>query len=355
VAAEHLHLAQPDLSHQGLVRTEEQLLPCLAPGVDRFAVTLPPAALRVRQLGWRGPVLTFFRAAGFARPDAVAVELEELARADVTVTVAGQEDVELLEGTARRLGRPLEAHLKVDTGMSRSGVLASEAPALIARIRSSPGIRLTGIYTQIASADAADLGSARAQLAVFDDTLGAAGDSSSLTIHAANSAAMLALPASHRSMVRTGLALYGCYPDPGMKRALDLRPVLRLTAQLLEIKTVAAGSRTGYGLTHTFSRESRIGLVSVGYADGYPRALGDRATMRVRSHDVPVCGLVSMDQVVVDLSAVAGAQLGDEVEVISDDPDSPHSLEHLASLAGTIPYEIVCGLGPRVQRRVVEH
>lgn len=332
-----------------------EMLPCLAPGVDRFAVTLPPAALRVRQLGWKGPVLTFFRAAGFARPDAVADELEELARADVTVTVAGQEDVELLEGTARRLGRPLEAHLKVDTGMSRSGVLASEAPALIARIRSSPGIRLTGIYTQIASADAADLGSARAQLAVFDDTLGAAGDSSSLTIHAANSAATLALPASHRSMVRTGLALYGCYPDPGMKRALDLRPVLRLTAQLLEIKTVAAGSRTGYGLTHTFSRESRIGLVSVGYADGYPRALGDRATMRVRSHDVPVCGLVSMDQVVVDLSAVAGAQLGDEVEVISDDPDSPHSLEHLASLAGTIPYEIVCGLGPRVERRVVEH
>ena len=330
-----------------------EMLPCLAPGVDRFAVTLPPTALRVRQLGWTGPVLTFFRAAGFARPDAVVDKLEELARADVAVTVAGQEDIELLEGTARRLGRPLEAHLKVDTGMTRSGVLASQAPALIARIRSSPGIRLTGIYTQIASADV-DLASARAQLAVFDDALGAAGDISGLTIHAANSAATLAMPASHRSMVRVGLALYGCYPAPGMERALDLRPVLRLTAQLLEIKTVAEGSRTGYGLTHTFSRESRIGLVSIGYADGYPRALGDRATMRVRSHDVPVCGVISMDQVVVDLSAVAGAQVGDEVEVVSDEPGSPHSLEHLASLAGTIPYEIVCGLGPRVERRVLE-
>ena len=97
----------------------------------------------------------------------------------------------------------------------------------------------------------------------------AAGDTSDLTIHAANSAAILALPASHRKMVRAGLALYGCYAAPGMERSLDLRPVLRLTAQLLEVKTVAAGSRTGYGLTHTFSRESRIGLVSVGYADGY--------------------------------------------------------------------------------------
>jgi alanine racemase len=331
-----------------------EMLPCLAPGVDRFAVTLPPTALEVRQLGWTGPVLTFFRAAGFARPDAVVDKLEELARADVTVTIAGMEDIDLLESTARRLSRPLEAHLKIDTGMTRSGVPASEAPDLVTRIRSSQGIRLTGIYTQIASADEADLGSARAQLAVFDDALEAVGGTSDLTIHTANSAATLALPESHRNMVRTGLALYGCYPGPEMGRGLDLRPVLRLTAQLLEVKIVPAGSRTGYGLTHTFSRESRVGLVSVGYADGYPRALSDRATFRLRGHDVPLCGLISMDQVVVDLSTVSNAQVGDEVEVISDDSASPHSLERLASLAGTIPYEIACGLGPRVERRVVE-
>jgi alanine racemase len=154
--------------------------------------------------------------------------------------------------------------------------------------------------------------------------------------------------------VRPGLALYGSYPSPAMERPLALRPILRLTAQLLEVKSVPAGSRSGYGLTHTFVRDSRIGLVAVGYADGYPRALSGRATMSVRGHDVPVCGRVSMDQLVVDLTAVASARVGDEVEVISPDPASAHSLENLARLAGTVPYEIICGLGPRVARHLVD-
>jgi alanine racemase len=284
----------------------------------------------------------------------VAERVTELARAGVTVTVVGEADVELLEAVARRFGRPLEAHLKVDTGMSRSGVPAAQAAGLMARLRSSPGVRPTGVYTQIASADAPDLASARAQIAAFDGALAAMGDTSDLTVHAANSAATLALPESHRDMVRPGLALYGCYPAPDMERRLDLRPILRVTAQVLELKAVPVGSRTGYGLTHTFARDSRIGLVSVGYADGYPRSLGGRATMRVAAADVPVCGRISMDQVVVDLTAVEGVRVGDAVEVISDDPGSPHSLEHLARLAGTVPYEIACALGPRVERRLVD-
>jgi alanine racemase len=331
-----------------------EMLSCLDPWVDRLAVTLPPTALRVRELGWSGPVLTFFRAAGFAHPDAVAGKLADLARADVTVTVVGEDDLELLESVARTLGRPVEAHLKVDTGMSRSGVLALDAPSFVVALRRSPAVRLTGIYTQLASADSSDLESARAQLALFDETLAAVGETEGLTIHAANSAATVALPESHYSMVRPGAALYGFYPSPDMVRSMTLRPVLRLTAQLLEVKTVAAGSRTGYGLTHGFARESRIGLISVGYADGYPRALSGHATMRLRGHDVPVCGRVSMDQVVVDLTEHPTAEVGDEVEVISEDPGSPHGVERLAAQAGTIPYEIVCGLGPRVERRVLE-
>jgi len=330
------------------------LVPCLAPWVDRFAVTLPPTALAVREAGWEGPILTFFRAAGFARAGESQERVEELAQAGVTVTVSGEEDVDLLERVGRRLGRPVEAHLKIDTGMTRSGVLGPNAPALAETLRRSAGVHLTGVYTQIASADSLDLSSADAQLEVFDGVLDALGETENLTVHAANSAATIALPAARRNMVRPGLAIYGCYPSPEMERSLDLRPVLRLTAQLLEVKRVAAGCRTGYGLTHTFDRDSRIGTVSVGYADGYPRALSDRATMRVRGFDVPICGAISMDQVVVDLTDLEEARIGDEVEVISIDPASPHSLERLASLAGTIPYEISCGLGLRVERVVVE-
>jgi len=331
----------------------DQMVPCFTPLVDRFAVTLPPTALRVRELGWSGPILVFFRAAGFAHSDAVADMLEKVARAEVTVTIAGQDDVELLESVALRLARPIEAHLKVDTGMTRSGILATEATALVRRVRASVGIKLTGIYTQIASADGKDLTSARAQLITFEQVLASIGETEILTIHAANSAATVALPESRYRMVRPGLALYGGYPSPEMARPLDLQPILRLTAQLLEIKTVPAGSRTGYGLTHTFPTESKIGLVSVGYADGYPRSLGGKATMAVRGQRVPICGRVSMDQVVVDLTEVQAAQIGDEVEVIASDSSSTHSLEGLARLADTVPYEIACGLGPRVERRLV--
>ncbi len=332
----------------------EALLPEMRSGVDWLAVTLPATALKVRALGWRGPVLTFFRAAGSAPRALVESRVEELARADVTVTIAGEADLELLAGIAARIDRPVDAHLKIDTGMSRSGVLPPGAPAWIARLRGRSDVRLTGVYTQIASADSTDLTSARRQLAVFDEALAAAGPTDDLVVHAANSAATLALPESHYDMVRPGLALYGCYPSPEMARPLALEPVLRLCAQLLEVKTVPAGSRTGYGLTHVFEHESRIGLVSVGYADGYPRVLGGKATMRVQGFDVPVCGRVSMDQVVVDLSGAPGCDVGDEVEVISNDPRSPHSLEHLATLADTVPYEISCGLGLRVERRLLD-
>jgi alanine racemase len=126
------------------------LYPTLRDRVDRLAVTLPPTALALREMGWEGPILTFFRAAGCAPRAAVGDRVSELARAGVTVTVVGEADVELLEAVASRVGRPVEAHLKIDTGMSRSGVLAGEAAALMARLRRSPGVRATGVYTQIA-------------------------------------------------------------------------------------------------------------------------------------------------------------------------------------------------------------
>ena len=139
-----------------------------------------------------------------------------------------------------------------------------------------------------------------------------------------------------------------------MTYRLPLRPVMRVTGRLMQIKTVPAGSRCGYGLTHTFARDSRVGLVPVGYADGYLRSFSSRASMRVAGRDVPVCGRVSMDQVTVDLTDCPVAQVGDEVEIISDDPAAPHSVENLSHLAGTIPYEITCRLGRRVRRVLVD-
>ena len=150
--------------------------------------------------------------------------------------------------------------------------------------------------------------------------------------------------------MRPGISVYGYQPSDEMHHQAALRPALRLSAPLMQIKDVATGSRCGYGLTHTFTRAGRIGLVPVGYADGYMRCLSNRATMRVDSCDVPVVGRISMDQTIVDLTNATGATLGDEVEIISPDASAPHSVEALARLAGTIPHEITTRLGGRIRR-----
>jgi alanine racemase len=172
--------------------------------------------------------------------------------------------------------------------------------------------------------------------------------------HAANSAATIDLPQSHFDMVRPGIALYGYQPSDAMHRKLPLRPALRLVGRLMQTKTLPAGSACGYGLTHTFRRDSVVGLVPIGYGDGYLRCLSNRASVRVAGRDVPVCGRVSMDQIIVDLTDAPAARVGDEAEVISNDPSTPHSVENLARLAGTIPYEITCRLGRRVKRVLVD-
>jgi alanine racemase len=216
-------------------------------------------------------------------------------------------------------------------------------------------MRLTGVYTHLASADEADKTAAREQLARFEDVLHSCDVREPILRHAANSAALADLPEAHYDMVRPGIALYGCPPSDELHHPLDLQPALRLTAHLMQVKTVPAGTAVGYGLTCRFDRETRVGLVPVGYGDGYLRSLSGRgATMRIRGCDAPVCGRISMDQTVIDLTDVPAAEVGDEVEILSPDPGAPHSAAALAALAGTIPYELLCRLGDRVRRRLVD-
>jgi alanine racemase len=237
--------------------------------------------------------------------------------------------------------------------MTRSGAPAERLGDLVAEVRRRKAVKLEGIYSHLATADETDKHAAHDQLGRFQAAVAAAGGTAGLTLHLANSAATIDLPETHLDMVRPGIAVYGYQPSDEMTHRLPLRPAMRVTGRLMQIKSVPAGSRCGYGLTYTFPRDSRVGLVPVGYADGYLRGFSSRTTMRVAGRDVPVCGRVSMDQVILDLSDTPAAQVGDEVEIISTDPAAPHSVENLARLAGTIPYEITCRLGRRVRRVLV--
>jgi len=326
------------------------LLGVICEAADCLAVATAPEALALRGLGCERPILMFFGPGSLGGEKERAEALAELITENVTLTAVCAEDIAAAARAGLSVGADAEVHVKIDTGMNRSGAPHEAAPALICQARESPGVKLTGLYTHLACADEADKGFARVQLDRFREAVRAGGGAAGLTLHAANSAALIDLPETHLDMVRPGIAMYGYQPSDEMLTKLPLVPALRLTGPLMQIKDVRAGSGCGYGLTHTFRRDGRIGLVPVGYADGYFRCLSNRATMRVAGRDCPVRGRVSMDQVIIDLTDAPAARVGDEVEIISPDPSAPHSVEGLCRLAGTIPYELLCRLGRRVDR-----
>jgi alanine racemase len=328
------------------------VLPILAPLVDGLAVATPSEAVRVRDLRFDRALLTFFSVLGFMDIGERREALAALLASEAILTVTSDEETELVAEEARRAGRRAIVHVKIDTGMARSGVWHVEAAGLLRRIREHPDLRLTGAYTHFATADE-DRDFAREQLDRFHAAVAAGGGRDGLTLHAANSAALLELPESHLDLVRPGMAVYGIRPSP-LVRDGALTPALSLKGRLMQVKTVPAGTGCSYGLDYTFARDSRVGLVPVGYGDGYMFALSDRATVRVRGWDAPLRGRVTMDQIVVDLTEVPEAAAGDEVEILSARPADPHSAESLARLAGTIPYELVTRLGPRVRRVLVD-
>jgi alanine racemase len=319
------------------------IYPVLAEHVDGFAVASPVAALRLREMGWNGFVLCFLS----AYFDDFDVQ-DELVRKGITHTVMSKSALGCIQSAAKRVGRKALVHLKVDTGMGRLGVPTGQAPDMIKSIQSVSEVELTGIYTHFASADEADRSSVFEQLVQFRSVVdGCEG----LTLHAANSAATIDFPESHFDMVRPGISVYGCHPSDNLIRSTELRPCMSVFAKLIAVKHVPRGSCCGYGLTHCFKRDSRVAVVPIGYGDGYFRALSDKAVVRINGAVVPVCGRVSMDQMTVDVTDIPEVHVGDTVEIISADPQAPNSVENLARLADTIPYEITCHLGNNIRQR----
>lgn len=249
---------------------------------------------------------------------------------------------------AARLEQPALIQVMIDTGMARSGVNVDRAVELLQQIARWPALRLAGCCTHLAAADMPGDMIGEEQLAHFrrvSEPL-----AGRTLLHAANSAAIFFLPAAQFDMVRPGISLYGM--DPTSRPSLDraLRPAAKFVAPLVGIRDIPKGQGVGYSHTWTAPRDSRIGLVPIGYADGYPRLASNRGAMVVHGRPAPVIGRVSMDLITVDLTDVPQATLEDEVVIIDDDPLSPASAYELARHAETITYEILCRLGPRVRR-----
>ena len=216
----------------------------------------------------------------------------------------------------------------------------------------NPNIRVAGMYTHFACSEDPDKRPTLEQLDRLRRALADCGNPQ-VCLHAANSAAAMDLPQTHLTMVRPGLALYGVQPGPALQRKLALRPAMRVKAPIVLVKDVPAGAQSGYGWTYRFDKPARLALVPIGYADGYFRSFSNQAVMQVRGVDCPVRGRVSMDQTVIEVTHLPPLRVGEEAVVISSDPAAANSLENLARLANTIPYEVVCRLGDRITRQAV--
>jgi alanine racemase len=253
-------------------------------------------------------------------------------------------------------GRRAAVQVMIDTGMTRSGVCAESLDALLRKVATRPSLRLVGLCTHFASAEQPDDRFTAEQLARFRRCTDAVADAAGPAVarHAANSAALFGRPDSHFDMVRPGIALYGVDPAGAPRLDRPLRPALRWTAPLVGVKTVRKGTGVGYGQTWQAERDTRIGLVPVGYADGYPRCYSNRAVVMVHGRPAPVVGRISMDLTTVDLGPVPHAAVGDEVTLLDPDPLSPASAYALARHADTIPYEVLCRIGARVKRVAVD-
>jgi alanine racemase len=239
--------------------------------------------------------------------------------------------------------------------MNRLGVRSEEAVALAEQIVGRPSLVLEGLYTHFACADTPGDRTTREQIQRFRAVLAELGRRGVQveTIHAANSSALATMPETHFDMVRPGLALYGalaCRTPDG----LDLRPALALRSRVAHLKRVPRGEGVSYGHTWRAQRDSVVGLLPIGYGDGYPRALSNKGQVRIgEGPDAPRCpvvGRICMDATLVDLTDVPRPEVGLEATLIEADVESPLSVSAVARLAGTIPYEILTGLTCRVPR-----
>jgi alanine racemase len=315
----------------------------LRAGAAKLGVATLGEARQLRDAGIDAPVLLLSEPA-----PAAADEVVRLGCAATLYTLAL---AEALEAAAARAGRPVGAHVKIDTGMGRVGLEPAEALPFVARVRQLRHVVVEGLMTHLAEAEREDGDATARQLDAFAGVCAAieAMGGPVRWRHAANSALLLR-GAPPGNLVRPGLMLYGAPPAPGLPHAGELRPVLTLATAIAFLKRVPAGTPLSYNGTFVTARESLVATLPVGYADGYRRALSNRGAVLVRGRRAPVVGTVCMDLCLADVTDVPGAAVGDEVVLIGRQGAQAVTADEVAALAGTISYEVFCGVGPRVPR-----
>ena len=323
----------------------------LASGAAALAVATLSEARTLRDSGITAPILVFGYTPPWQARAAVAL--------GVICTLFDRDTAYALAEAAAALGRTAQAHIKVDTGMARLGLAPSDTPPFLRALRDLPHaeqLRVEGIYTHFASADGPDLASTSAQLERFTQLLNllAAQGLRPPIAHAANSAALLRLPAARLDMVRPGIACYGLAPAPTIPLPADFCPALSFHTEVAQVKELPAGAPVSYGGTYITERPTLLATIPVGYADGLRRAPPWRDVL-VRGQRAPIVGRICMDYAMLDVTDIPGVRRGDTVTLIGRQGNDMITADEVAGWLGTISYEVVATILPRVPRTVEDH
>ncbi len=326
-----------DAYGHGLIPVAKRLV---SDGVDFFGVASIDEGIKLRSEGVGLPILIL----GLI----LKKDIEPVFKYKLTTTVCDEEFALFLNNEARKFGKPANVHIKVDTGMGRIGVLHQDAEKLVKKIHRLKFINIEGIFTHFAFADM-NKRFTLYQIDLFNRLIQRLNKDAIIIplVHAANSMGVIDYKSSHFNMVRPGLVIYGLHPAENLK--IKLKPVLSLKTRVIFIKNVPAGFGISYGHDYVTRKETRVATLPVGYGDGYPRNLSNKAPVLIKGRRFKVCGRICMDQIMVDVGDFP-VKIGDEVVLIGSQGKNKITTEELAQISGTIPYEIVCGLGSRIPR-----
>lgn len=317
----------------------------LESGVEWLGVTSIAEALELRKLHPNARILIL--SAGMYEHSKLIV------KHDLTPIIASRQMAGLLNEAGQANDKKVKVHIKIDTGMGRLGVWHENALEFIKYVSILPYIQIEGICTHLASVSSAqvDMEFTKKQLKDFLDVIeSAARDGVYMPIrHIANSGAVLLLKEAYLDLVRVGISVYGLLPSPEFNSGLPLIPVLSLKSRVAYLKDIASGRTVSYGRTYMAKEKTRIATIPIGYSNGYCRSLSNKAQVLIRGRRAPVVGIITMDQIMVDVGNIPGVSVGDEIVLIGGQGTERITATEVARWAGTISYEILCKLNvPRV-------
>ncbi len=346
-------LATPETVYMAVVKADAYghgLLPvarhCLISGAGYLGVALPEEGALLREAGIAAPILVF----GAIDHS----QAETVVQFNLTQSVSSLETLTLLKDAALHTNKIVPIHIKLDTGMGRIGLRGEkDLISFLEALKGCPNILPEGVFTHFACADHGDLTYTQKQLLSFQNLLAIlkAHNVHPRYRHTSNSAGILHFKASHYDMIRGGISMYG-YDPAGLPQGPteSLRPVLSLTTRIVHLKTIEAGESVSYGRTYTAAIPTKVATLPIGYADGYPRLLSNQGWTLIGGQKAPILGRVCMDQIMVDVTTIPDASVGDEAVLLGSQGNASITADDIANICGTISYEILTGIRSRVPR-----